>query len=99
MPAESTSPNAIEVFYSYAREDERLRKKLEKHLALLQQQDVIAGWHNRLISPGTVLEHEIDTHLNTAHIILLLISANFLASDYCYSVEMKRAIERHNAGE
>src|SRR5690242_4224174 len=101
MNAEPAGPgeNAIEIFYSYAHEDEALRKELEKHLASLQHQGFIAGWHDRLISGGTEWKHEIDSHLNTAGIILLLISASFIVSDYCYSIEMKRALERHEAGE
>ena len=99
MNAEPTGPgeNAIEIFYSYAHEDEALRKELEKHLTSLQRQGIIAGWHDRLISAGTEWEHQIDSHLNTAGIILLLISASFIASKYCYSIEMKRALERHEA--
>ena len=101
MNAEPTGPgeNAIEIFYSYAHEDEALRKELEKHLTSLQRQGIIAGWHDRLISAGTEWEHEIDSHLNTAGIILLLISSSFIASKYCYSIEMKRALERHEARE
>ncbi len=89
----------LSIFISYAHRDEPLLKELEEHLALLQNQRVITTWHDRDISAGTEWEREIDTHLNTAHIILLLISASFLASKYCYSTEMKRAMERHKAGE
>ncbi len=89
----------IRLFYSYAPKDETFRKELEKHLSLLRRQGLIADWHNRNISAGTEWEREIDTHLHAAHIILLLISSDFLASDYCYSTEMKRALERHDAGE
>ena len=66
--------STIEVFYSYAHEDERLRKKLEQHLASLQQQQLIAGWHDRLIRAGTDREQEIERHLKTARIILFLVS-------------------------
>jgi tetratricopeptide (TPR) repeat protein len=89
----------LSIFISYAHRDEPFLKELEEHLALLQNQRVITTWHDRDISAGAEWEREIDTHLNTAHIILLLISASFLASKYCYSTEMKRAIERHKAGE
>jgi hypothetical protein len=68
------------------------------HLALLQQQGLIAAWHDRKISAGTEWAHEIDTHLDAARIILLLISSSFLASKYCYSSEMARALQRHQAG-
>lgn len=89
----------LSIFISYAHRDELLLKELEEHLALLQNQGVITTWHDRDISAGAEWEREIDTHLNTAHIILLLISASFLASKYCYTTEMKRAMERHKAGE
>ncbi len=98
MP-EAPSSQPVEVFYAYARKDERLRQNLEAHLSLLRQQGLIIGWHDRDISAGTEWDHEIDMHLNKAQIILLLVSSDFLASDYCYSVEMKRALERHQAGE
>jgi hypothetical protein len=89
----------IGIFYSYSHKDEELRDELEKHLSILKRQGVITGWHDRRIGAGKEWKGEIDTHLNTAHVILLLISADFLASDYCYDVEMKRAMERHEAGE
>src|SRR5216683_3196985 len=89
----------VEVFCSYAHEDEVWLHKLETHLSLLKRQGLISLWHDRLISPGTDWAQTIDTHLETASVILLLVSANFLASDYCYGIEMKRALERHKTGE
>ena len=97
MTTEPTQP--IELFYSYAHEDERLCKELEKHLALMKRQGLITEWHDRNIGAGTEWTNEIDTHLNTARIILLLISPDFIASNYCYSIEMTRALERHEDGE
>ena len=70
-----------------------------KHLSLLQRQGVIQTWHDRNINAGDDWKQQIDDNLNTATVILLLISADFLASDYCYEIEMQRALERHNAGE
>jgi two-component system response regulator MprA len=90
---------AVEVFYSYAPSDVRLRNQLSKHLSNLKRQGLITGWHDRDISAGADWETMVDTHLNSAQIILLLISPDFMASDYCYSKEMKRALERHEAGE
>lgn len=90
--------DSISIFYSYAHEDERLRKKLDKHLVLLQRQGLISTWYDRKITAGTEWANEISTHLNNAQIILLLVSSSFLASDYCYSNEMAQALERHNAG-
>jgi len=99
MCARRKSRAAIEVFFSYAHKDEELRDELEKHLAILKRQGVIAGWHDRKIGPGREWQGQIDAHLNSAGIILLLVSSDFLASDYCYDNEMKRAMERHEAGE
>lgn len=89
----------IEIFFCYAREDEKLRVELEKQLNILKRQGFINIWHDREISAGTEWEREIELHLNTARIILLLVSPDFMVSDYCYSKEMKRAMERHEAGE
>ena len=88
----------VSVFVSYSHRDEDLRKELETHLALLSSQGIIDVWHDRRIGPGDELHRQINSHLVTADIILLLIIADFLASDYCHDVEMKRAIERHDNG-
>src|SRR5262245_17598961 len=69
------------------------------HLGVLQRQGIIAAWHDRLIAAGDDWKGEIDEHLNSAHIVLLLVSSSFLSSDYCIDIEMKRAIERHAEGE
>jgi predicted ATPase len=90
---------SITVFISYAHEDDSLREELDKHLSLLKSQQLIDVWYDRDISAGTEWEQTIDRHLNTARIILLLISPDFMASSYCYSIEMKRAMERHEAGD
>ena len=91
--------SAIHIFYSYAHEDEELRDKLDKHLAAMQRNNLIVGWHDRDIHAGIEWKKEINEHLDTAQIILLLISSDFIASDYYYSIEMKRAMERHEQGE
>ncbi|MCY3550974.1 MAG: TIR domain-containing protein [Candidatus Poribacteria bacterium] len=92
-------PNSVKLFYAYSHQDEELRQQLENHLSILRRQKVIIDWHDRKIGAGREWEGEIHEHLNTAHIILLLISSDFLASDYCYDVEMNRALERYNAEE
>src|SRR2546421_5049464 len=89
----------ILVFYSYDENDSDLRDLLNEHLANLEHQQLIKGWHDRDIRAGTEWKSAINEHLNAAQIILLLISAHFIASDYRYSIEMKRALERHNSGE
>jgi formylglycine-generating enzyme required for sulfatase activity len=93
----SMNQPAIEIFFSYARKDELLRDELNKHLKPLQQEGIITAWHDREIPPGAEWQNEIDRHLESAQIILLLISADFLASDYCYGFELKRALERHES--
>jgi TIR domain-containing protein len=89
----------VKVFFCYAHEDEPLLKKLKTHLKPLQRQGLIDIWYDRDISAGTEWEREISKQLNTAQIILLLISPDFMNSDYCYSIEMKRALERHENSE
>ena len=89
----------VHVIMSYAHTDESLRDELEKHLAGLSRQGVITTWHDRRIVPGEELHDRIGEQLDTAEIVLLLVSADFLASDYCYDVEMTRAMERHERGE
>lgn len=87
------------VFFSYSHADEELRNQLEKQLAMLRRQGVIETWHDRRIGAGENIDQAIDAHINSDEIILLLVSPDFIASDYCYEVEMKRAMERHLAGE
>ena len=97
MGAEPT--DTIEIFICYAREDEEYRKGLEKQLRVLKRQHLINVWHDREIAPGMEWRQVIDSHLNAAHVILLLISPDFMDSDYCYGIEMIKAIEQHELGE
>lgn len=85
------------VFFSYSHKDEQLRNELETHLALLKRQEKITTWYDRRISAGSEIDLSISEELESAQIILLLVSANFLASNYCYEKEMERALERHKA--
>lgn len=87
------------VFFSYSHADEALRDQLEKQLAMLKRQGVIETWHDRRIGAGENIHTSIDDHINTDDIILLLVSSDFLASDYCYDIEMQRAMERHERNE
>jgi tetratricopeptide (TPR) repeat protein len=88
---------ALDIFISYAQKDEALCKELHAHLSTLRQQGTINDWFDGNIVPGTEWEPQILSHLNSAQIILLLISADFLASEFCYSIALRRAIERHQA--
>jgi TIR domain-containing protein len=75
-----------------------MRDKLETHLANLRNQGIITDWYDRKIEAGEDFEEEINGHLETARVILLLVSADFLASRYCYGIEVARAIEQHKTG-
>ncbi|MCZ7564364.1 MAG: toll/interleukin-1 receptor domain-containing protein [Burkholderiales bacterium] len=87
------------IFFSYSHDDEQYRDQLEKHLASLKHQGLIDSWHDRRILAGSEVDREIDEQLEQADVILLLISASFLGSTYCYGIEMRRAMERHAAEE
>ena len=87
----------LRVFISYSHKDARLRCDLETHLTLLQRQKVIAMWTDRMITAGDEWKGEIDHNMESADVILLLVSADFVASDYCYDVEMTQALKLHVA--
>lgn len=87
-----------EVFISYSHKDERYREQLGAHLSQLRNEGLVSDWHDRKIPPGSEWAEEIDQHVESAQLILLLISPDFLASNYCYEIEMRRALERHAAG-
>jgi len=88
----------IRLFLSYSHQDEDLRKELKKHLAALRRDGVIDFWQDRRIGPGDEFDREISNQLESVDIVLLLVSSDFLHSDYCYDIEMKRAMERHAEG-
>jgi hypothetical protein len=87
------------LFYSYSHCDEKYREQLEKHLSILSRNGLISEWHDRRIAAGTDWQEQIDLNLEDADIILLLVSSDFLASDYCYETETIRAIQKHEDGE
>lgn len=90
---------AVSVFISYSHKDERDRLKLEDHLKILQRLGIIDAWSDRKITAGAEWKNAIDENLNSSRIILMLISSSFLASDYCYDIEMKTALKRHDKKE
>lgn len=90
---------AVRVFYSYSHKDEQLRNLLETHLKILQRRGLVSAWHDRMIAAGDEWRDSIDSNLERADIILLLISSDFTASDYCWDQEMRRSLERHKSGE
>ena len=87
------------VFFSYSHKDEQLRDELEKHLASLKHRGLIESWHDRRIGAGEEWELSINSHLHDADVILLLVSSDFIASRYCYEIEMQEALRKHDAKE
>ncbi|MBW4690531.1 MAG: GUN4 domain-containing protein [Lyngbya sp. HA4199-MV5] len=92
------SEEAIKIFYSYSRKDLDMRNTLETHLSTLRRANRISTWHDLQLEAGTEWEPAILNKLDTADIILLLVSSDFIDSEYCYGTELKRAITRHNEG-
>jgi TIR domain-containing protein len=87
----------VEIFCCYARKDQQLLNELKAHLMPLQRQGLITLWADTDINAGMEWEKEIEKHLDSAQIILFLVSPDFMASEYCYSKEMKRAMERYES--
>ncbi|MBZ0301866.1 MAG: toll/interleukin-1 receptor domain-containing protein, partial [Anaerolineae bacterium] len=99
MTDQTTDPKTLSLFYSYSHKDERYRDQLATHLKILERQSIISAWHDRQITAGEEWAGEIDEHLDIADIILLLVSPDFIASDYCWGIEVETAMRRHVAGE
>lgn len=89
----------MNVFISYAHDDTDVFGRLKSHLAGMERAGIIQTWHDRCIVAGEDWAGKIDKHLNAADIILLLISPAFLSSNYCYDIELKTAMARHESGE
>ena len=98
MSAASAPAAAVRLFYSYAHEDEELRNELERHLKILERKQLIAPWHDRRITAGRDWNSEIDINLRDAELVLLLVSADFMASDYIVGKELTAAMAQHAAG-
>ena len=88
----------LRVFFSYSHKDASLRDRLDQHLSVLKRQGLIHAWHDRQIDAGDPLADEISAQLESAEIVMLLVSSSFLASDYCWRKEMLRALQRHECG-
>jgi len=85
-------------FVSYCHADEQYRAELDKHLSLLRRQGLVDIWSDHRIPPGGEIEAHISAELDAADLVILLVSSDFMNSDYCYGVEVQRAMERHHAG-
>src|SRR5208283_5366025 len=89
----------LSVFFSYAHSDEKYKEALERAIAFLKRTEMVDTWYDRKILQGGNWENDINKHVDTADIILLLITPDFANSDYCWDVETKRALERGRRGE
>lgn len=92
---------SIEVFYSYAdtSRDKMMLEELLKHLSTLRRQGYITDWYAGKVSPGEKPSEEVINHLDSARIILLLISPDYVSSDELAGIHVRRAMERHIAKE
>jgi hypothetical protein len=90
-------PAKINVFIAYAPEDELLKEQLDRHLSVLKRNQFIDVWHDRRIEAGADWSQRISQYLDSSQLILLLISPDFLASDYLYQTELKAALKKHFA--
>jgi hypothetical protein len=99
MAAPEKQSSAVTIFIAYSHTDEALKGELIKHLSPLKRQGLIDAWHDRRIVPGAHWESEIDQRLDACQIILPLISPEFIHSDYCYGIELRRALERDTRGD
>jgi len=91
-------PASVELFYSYAHLDALLCQELRNHLTGLKRSGLIRGWYDHEIEPGSEWSVEIKEAMERAGIILLLVSADFLASEYINHIEVPFALERHQSG-
>ncbi|MET0500344.1 MAG: toll/interleukin-1 receptor domain-containing protein [Candidatus Binatia bacterium] len=89
----------IEIFFSYAHEDEDLMDAIRRQLIIFDRRDLIRKWHDRKIPPGDSWRRVIDNRIRRAKIILQFLSPHFFDSDYCYEIEMMVALKRHHIGE
>lgn len=88
----------LKLFIAYSHRDQELRQEIENHLSMLKREAIIETWYDRQIEAGEEIDARIDAALESANVVLLLVSSNFLASDYCFEVEMQRAMAKHHAG-
>jgi TIR domain len=92
-------PKPLRIFCSYSHEDEEYLNELWISLAGVRQQGLIEWWHDREISPGIDWDQAIDENLDSSEIVLLLVTPNFMSSEYVQKKEIKRALEKHERGE
>lgn len=89
----------LSVFISYSHHDEKMCEELIDHLSSMRREGLVSHWHDRKLLPGDDWKDKIDDNLLNAQIILLLVSSKFISSDYCFEIEMEKALEKHSVGE
>ena len=98
MAEDPVAKPPVSLFYSYAHEDEALRDELRGHLKILERRGLLSSWHDREIKPGEDWHAKIDEQLQMADLVLLLVSKDFIGSDYIFGNELTVAMQRHAAG-
>lgn len=88
----------IEIFFSYAHEDEALMDIVRLQLVVRERLGEIVKWHDRKIPAGDEWRTQVDDKIEQADVILLFMSPHFLASRYCYEIEGEIALRRHREG-
>lgn len=102
---EQEPARVIDIFLSYVESDEKLLAELSEHLLVMKRQYAegehyqINIWHSGDALPGQDWKKSVEQHLVQAHVILLLVSVAFLSSEFCRSIQIQPALDRHNAGE
>lgn len=86
----------INLFVSYSHNDEDHKDTLEKHLKAISRMLPLNAWSDRSLFAGEMVDEQIFQQLDTADIVVLLMSPDFINSDYCFSIEMERALKRYN---
>lgn len=95
----TTPRQRLKVFISYAHEDETYKKELEKVLKVIDRQhDALEVWSDRQMFAGDQVEEAILERLEQADIVCMLISRDFMASDYCFTKEMAEALRKYEEG-
>lgn len=88
----------MRAFISYSHRDADLLSQLHEHLSVLQREGLLETWTDREILPGSIIDDDVDVAIADAPLFLLLVSASFIASNYCYEREFARALERQQTG-
>ena len=92
-------PEPIEVVISYSHKDVKAVEQLETHLSTMKRSNFINLWYDRSIKAGREWDETIRQKFATADVILLIVTPDFIASDFCYCKEMDWALQRHQNHE